>query len=170
MLHTGFDQIEDRAGLTRPPAGDVKIRRKGFKGKAYDAAKAKYLAKATVGGMLMARKNVDNYVYYALWCFVKARWDVDATQPPAAWKNPPPGQADGYTIYRNGDTSLPDAEYEAELDPGRMDESDASYFSGQVCNTDADCEGTCPPDYRFFCSSKDAGNACTCLLGFRPPS
>lgn len=170
MLHTPYRDRDDHAGLTFPPGRDVELSGNVYKGKAYDPAKAKRLARITLGGMDVAGVNVDNYVYYALWCFVKSRWGVNATEPPAGWKNPLFGQSDGYTSYRDGVTTLPDEDYKAEIDPSRIDESDASYFSGQVCTTDADCDGTCPPDYRFFCSDKGAGNTCTCLLGFRPPS
>ena len=118
---------------------------KKWKGKAYDAAKAKFLARAFVGGMPAAQLNVDNYVYFALWHYVLNRWDVKANKPAYGW---PIGVLDaaGYTDYPDGDPTISAAEYTAYVNETALNAGGFEDYSGAPCSTDADCEGTCPPD------------------------
>ncbi len=84
-FHTERKGGSDDPGWTKPRATDKSIR--GFPGKAYGPARAKYLARATFGGPRVAYANVDNYVYYLSTVFMSNRWGLTPYKPEAAWNS-----------------------------------------------------------------------------------
>lgn len=161
MLHTAYSKSNE-AGLASPPGKDIVLYSDGpDAAKAYDPAKAKYLARADRGGMDVAMKNVDNMVYYALYKFVHQRWGVIASLPEAEWKV---NEISGHPDYINGVTTLAPEEYRSEANESLSKISDMEWFGGRSCATDEDFQKSCPPIYRSGCSD----DKCVCLFGFDP--
>ncbi|KAK5165732.1 uncharacterized protein LTR77_008655 [Saxophila tyrrhenica] len=140
MLHTKNSvwQEGDLAGLTNPAAVDKELPGTRWEGAAYDARRSKFLAKNA--GMDFAGRNVDNYVYFALWHYMKNRWDIDAISPPGEWKNYPTGHSAGYTDYRNGITTLPEDAYVAQINQTLIDNGGFVTYGGNDCDVDSDCD------------------------------
>ncbi|KAI9724072.1 MAG: hypothetical protein M1812_000790 [Candelaria pacifica] len=89
LLHECFHTERKDAnspGWSSPRLVDKSIA--GFPGKAYGAARAKYLARTTLGGTRAAIGNVDNYVFYLVHQWMIARWGVVPYKPEFAWSAP----------------------------------------------------------------------------------
>lgn len=169
MLHTQYTN-NDLAGLTDPPGVDKRLEGTRYEGRAYDVAKAKFIAAATYGGMQVALENVDNYVYFALWHYVLNRWDVKAWQPPSGWRNPTSiSEMDSFPDYRDGIDNLPDDAYIAVVNQTFVDTGMYVDYGGKPCSVDSDCNGVCPPDYKYTCDGEiDGQTTCNCGFGFDP--
>ena len=166
MLHTIYDG-NNAAGLTFLGGMDMRLPGTRFQGRAYDPAKAKWLAHYTQGN-LVPMKNVDNYVYYALWHFVMNKWSINANKPLTAWKNPPAGirSLEGYTDYQNGNIDAAAGYDAATVNMTFVDTGGFVVYGGQACKVDSDCDGICPPELVSSCCQ----NACSCTYKFDPVS
>lgn len=167
MLHTWHTK-SNAAGLTDPPGKDVEpFKEDKSKGKAYDPARAKYLAKCSRGGMSVALRNVDNIVYYALFKFVRQRWGIEANEPPSAWDDKKYLE---HPEYINGVTTVSSDGYETQINETLLDISDREWFGGRPCTTNEDCNKACPLIYKSQCDNSVMQCVCLFKLDSLPPS
>ena len=169
MLHMPYT-FNNLMGLSDPPGKDIVVRDRNRSGRAYDPARAKWLATYILGGQAVVKQNVDNFVYFALWHYVLNRWDVQANKPLSEWPLDRT-TVEGYPDYRDGITDLPDSDYEGSVNQTLVDASGFVVYGGKPCMALSDCDGVCPPGETPSCEGQgDETKTCYCNFTFNPPS
>lgn len=157
LLHTAYDEKANPGGFLSPGGKDVDIRRRG-RGKAYGAARAKWLAQNYESyGMQFAAMNVDNYVYFAIARFMTDFFNEHVTEPQKAWR-----VGTGSAAYADDDAEGEEMEGMEVGDWGSITE----YGSKKPCDSDDACGEVCRPGMRSYCHKEE--RICRCLFGFSP--
>ena len=159
---------QNEEGFTSPRVEDMSL--DGDKELAYGAERAKYLAKSTRGGMLVAYRNAENRAYYAVSRWMKTKWGQDVTLPnPGRPGSANPLVADGILDPLGG---LDISGFECDnctaegntfdVGKGPLPE-DWDFYGGNACSSKADCVGVCRPGVYTYCWDGDK----TCRCGFK---